>query len=160
MGLKKCPICELNYIEEQNEMCDICRRARKGADSTEDYAMCVVCGEHPAVSDLGLCSVCLYHREVLSDNGSESSDTIIDPVGTVAIDSGLESMELPMENGDVIPESEYRQIAMDLELDADEGDESDDDEYSDAINMEEYVDLDPDAITSGRQSESKTPSTH
>ena len=50
MALIKCPRCELNYINEEEKICSVCRREVRG--ETEQYDMielCSECGEHPVV---------------------------------------------------------------------------------------------------------------
>lgn len=130
MGLKKCPICELNYTDEQNEMCDICLRARKGTEAPEEYTMCIVCGENHAISDLGLCAMCVQGREVMTSGEvtAEMTEAGLDPVSNAVMDNGLDDMEIPIENESDIPESEYRQIAIALDIDEEDALQDDDDE--------------------------------
>ena len=49
MGLKKCPRCELNYIRDDEKLCNVCRRSAKLSDESEEEIMCIECGEHPAI---------------------------------------------------------------------------------------------------------------
>lgn len=148
MGLKKCPICELNYIDENEDMCNICLRARKRVGDNEEYALCTVCGERPVTSDIGICADCLHHSKLeLTDADTVSHDAITVPVGDVSIDSGLEAMELPLDSDDTIPESEYMEITRDLDMDRDDIDNFDEDEepYSDSIDFtDNKIDLEED----------------
>ncbi len=63
MGLKKCPRCELNYIRDDEKLCNVCRRSAKLSDESEEEIMCIECGEHPANRGKDLCPEC--YRESL-----------------------------------------------------------------------------------------------
>ena len=43
MGLIKCPRCELNYIQEGEGYCKICKREMKGESRRDEIEMCTVC---------------------------------------------------------------------------------------------------------------------
>ena len=49
MGYKKCPRCELNYIRDDQQLCDVCSRKRKASDDDNEVLMCIECGENPAM---------------------------------------------------------------------------------------------------------------
>ena len=36
MGYKKCPRCELNYIRDDQQLCDVCSRKRKASDDDNE----------------------------------------------------------------------------------------------------------------------------
>jgi predicted amidophosphoribosyltransferase len=74
MALHKCPRCELNYIREEEQYCDVCRRELKRAQARgrqiEDEAgdedeviICTECGEAPAVRGGELCPACLKEQK-------------------------------------------------------------------------------------------------
>lgn len=83
MAMHKCPRCELNYIREEEEYCDVCKRELKRAqargkhtddDSDDDeIIMCSECGEAPAVRGSELCSACLREqkRQAELENASD-----------------------------------------------------------------------------------------
>ena len=83
MALHKCPKCELNYIRDGEEFCDVCKREMKRAqargrhveDESEDdeVIMCTECGEAPAVRGSDLCAACLKEqkRQVELENAAE-----------------------------------------------------------------------------------------
>ena len=49
MGLRKCPRCELNYIRDDEQLCNVCKRHMKGEAETDDVVtICTECGENPA----------------------------------------------------------------------------------------------------------------
>ena len=41
MGYKKCPRCELNYIRDDQQLCDVCSRKRKASDDDNEVLMCI-----------------------------------------------------------------------------------------------------------------------
>jgi hypothetical protein len=66
MALRKCPKCELNYIKDDEQYCNVCLRELKTAvshhkqeDEDEEIIMCTECGEAPAVRGSDLCAECL-----------------------------------------------------------------------------------------------------
>lgn len=75
--LKKCPICELNYLRGTETICRVCAaaRARKHTydPAEQETVMCSECGEKPAVPGHDLCEDCLKEQkrqanlEVLAD---------------------------------------------------------------------------------------------
>ena len=83
MALHKCPKCELNYIREGEEYCDVCKREMKRAQTRgrrvdeeteeDELVMCSECGEAPAVHGSDLCAACLKEqkRQVELENASE-----------------------------------------------------------------------------------------
>lgn len=83
MALHKCPKCELNYIRDGEDFCDVCKREMKRAqargrhveDESEDdeVIMCTECGEAPAVRGSDLCAACLKEqkRQVELENAAE-----------------------------------------------------------------------------------------
>jgi len=82
MALHKCPKCELNYIRDGEEYCEVCRRELKRAQARGKHAydeadedeviMCSECGEEPAVRGGELCLSCLKEkkRQVELENAS------------------------------------------------------------------------------------------
>jgi hypothetical protein len=73
MALRKCPKCELNYIREDEEFCEVCKREMKRAqahikhaqeESEEDEViLCSECGEAPAARGGELCLSCLKEKK-------------------------------------------------------------------------------------------------
>lgn len=87
MALIKCPRCELNYMNDTDEMCSVCRREVRGESESYDMIeLCSECGENPVVPGYELCSSCL--KELQRRTAADSSDDVIvreDP--TIGIDS-------------------------------------------------------------------------
>lgn len=74
--LKKCPICELNYIRGNETMCRVCaaeRLKRRMPKTDDEIIMCSECGENPALPGHDLCEECLKEQkrqanlEILAD---------------------------------------------------------------------------------------------
>ena len=75
--LRKCPICELNYIRGNETMCRVCAAERSRKHTPEpaetEPVMCSECGEKPALPGRDLCEDCLKEQkrqanlEVLAD---------------------------------------------------------------------------------------------
>ena len=63
MGLKLCPICELNYIPTEKDICDVCARGRRKVE-VEEEQICVVCKENTVVRGENMCVSCLHDREL------------------------------------------------------------------------------------------------
>ena len=86
MALHKCPKCELNYIRDGEDYCEVCKRELKRAQSRghhveeeseeDEIIMCTECGEAPAVRGGELCAACLREqkRQVELENAAEVSD--------------------------------------------------------------------------------------
>lgn len=68
MALKKCPKCELNYIKEGEQYCNVCMRTLKNGRNhaepvaDEEELLCSECGENPAVHGYELCTECLREQ--------------------------------------------------------------------------------------------------
>lgn len=123
MALVKCPLCEINYMQDTDKYCKVCLREMKGIEdphATEHVEMCIVCGERPARPGNELCSVCLSEHKSLS---AESEDPYVDDLVDPAEEALHEVDDLD---------------GLELELDSSDDDESPDDELPDMD--EEYTD--------------------
>lgn len=87
MALIKCPRCELNYMNDNEEMCSVCRREVRGeSEQFEMIELCSECGENPVVPGYELCASCL--KELQMRTPVENTDEVIvreDP--NIGIDS-------------------------------------------------------------------------
>ncbi|MDD6887528.1 MAG: hypothetical protein ACI4MR_03335 [Candidatus Aphodomorpha sp.] len=69
MALRKCPKCELNYIREGEQYCNVCMRAMKNGRiqaepvAEEEETLCSECGEAPVVRGYDLCANCLREQK-------------------------------------------------------------------------------------------------
>lgn len=82
MALHKCPKCELNYIREGEDFCEVCKREMKRAQAhirhaeeegeDDEVILCSECGEAPVVRGGELCIACLKEkkRQVELENAS------------------------------------------------------------------------------------------
>ncbi len=136
MALIKCPRCELNYIEEGEGYCKICKREMKGERQPEEVEMCTVCNEHPVLPGKDVCLFC--YKEMNADNDRDE----LDEEAGVVMDSSALSIDpvstmdeiIPDIEDDDIPPREYSEIENDLSLEemadeqADDDDEDEDEE--------------------------------
>ncbi len=130
MALMKCPRCELNYIQEGEGYCKICKREMKGEVQHEEIELCTVCNEAPALPGKDVCLFCLKEMNANSNlNDNDDGNTVdesslsIDPVSTMD--------EIIPEMDEDIPPREYDEIENDLSLDELSDDEADDEDEED-----------------------------
>lgn len=99
MGLIKCPRCELNYMNDTDTMCTVCRREVRGESEQFEVEMCSECGENPVVPGHELCELCLKER---ARNAAPSTDDTIEPENTtIELDSvaDMDEIELDLHSG-------------------------------------------------------------
>lgn len=128
MALIKCPRCELNYINEGEGFCKICRREMKGEKPHDEFELCTVCNEAAALPGKDVCLFCLKEMNGNANNDDddenepvEEASLTIDPVSTM--DEIIPAID---EN---IPAHEYNEIESDLSLNVlEEEEEKNDDE--------------------------------
>ena len=135
MGLRKCPKCELNYIREGEDLCDVCKRSmKKDADSGLESVdgLCVECGENPAVRGSEYCAQCLreMRRQTVKKKVEEDLDT-----AAIGLDL-LDDIEVPIEDTEDIPETEMEEIDRELG----DGLDDEEDEMDTADEVEEDLD--------------------
>lgn len=80
---KKCPRCELNYIPEDREYCDVCEQEMRGIEpgyTEEEPVLCAKC--HQNVCEIGeeYCSECL--REKIAE-GEQVDNSELMPGATI-----------------------------------------------------------------------------
>ena len=144
MGFKKCPKCELNYIRDDEKLCNVCQRSSRHEPEPEEDLMCIECGEHPALKGRDLCAYCYkesLRQEQLSDQRKGHIGAIdIDEVELKEVDVSLPDEELPVDDipdefreddpSSDKPEDEEDTISIE-EIEDDEADFVDDDEAVD-----------------------------
>ena len=134
MGFIKCPRCELNYIEESEGFCKICKREMQGENNTDDVELCTICNERPVLHGRDVCAVCLKEMNAANDEDDSELDRDDEPVETVdensigSIDPVSSMDEIMPDISDDIPEGEYSEIESELSLDAMSEEEDEDDE--------------------------------
>ena len=115
MALIKCPRCELNYMNDNEEMCSVCRREVRGENEQfEMIELCSECGENPVVPGYELCASCL--KELQRRPASDPNDEVIvredpnigiDSVATMdEINRGSDVDDVTFEEDDDFPEDE------------------------------------------------------
>ena len=122
MALVKCPRCELNYMNDTDKMCSVCRREVRGeSEQFEMIEMCSECGENPVVPGQELCAYCL--KELARRSAVSTDDTIEPEATSIEIDSvsGMNEIELDL-HGDLDDE------VFDEDAKAEFGDDEDEDE--------------------------------
>ena len=117
MSLIKCPRCELNYMNDTDKMCSVCRREVRGeSESFDMIEMCSECGENPVVPGQELCAYCL--KELARRTDESTDDTVEPTAANIEIDSVSSMDEIELD----IPED------MDGEVFDDEDDEDNEDD--------------------------------
>ena len=122
MALVKCPRCELNFMNDTDKMCSVCRREVRGeSEQFEMIEMCSECGENPVVPGQELCAYCL--KELARRSAVSTDDTIEPEATSIEIDSvsGMDEIELDL-HGDLDDE------VFDEDAKAEFGDDEDEDE--------------------------------
>lgn len=101
MGFKKCPKCELNYIKDDEKLCNVCSRSTKHEPDPDDDLMCIECGEHPALKGRDLCAYCykesLRQEQLANQRKNHISGIDIDDVELKEVDVSLPDEELPVD---------------------------------------------------------------
>lgn len=126
MALIKCPRCELNYIQDTDGFCKICKREMKGETQREEIEMCTICNEAPALPGKDACLFCL--KEMNENNNENHDDDVRVDEANLDIDPVSSMDEIIPEIDDSIPEREFDEIENDLSLDAMGEEEMDDEE--------------------------------
>ena len=136
---KKCPRCELNYILDSEEMCDICK-AELGLetdivllddiiDDDEPLKLCPICKAAYIGLDEDMCENCLAQESRQEELGEESDD-----------------WREYLDDDDTKDADEEGDIPLD-ELDKEFGDEEDEEEeFEDEENMDLDFDDYPDDL--------------
>lgn len=141
MALVKCPRCELNYMNDTDTMCSVCRREVRGeSEQFEMIELCSECGENPVVPGQELCAYCL--KEQARRDAMESDDVIENAPANIEIDSVSTMDEIELDIGGGLGDEDFEDDA-DFSEDDDEEDEDvdgeaeDDDGFDDADSDDE-----------------------
>lgn len=90
MALKKCPKCEINYMRDDQQFCDVCLRQMKSRKRNkpveEEERMCSECGEVLAMPGHDLCEDCYNEQKrqqelenvILTEDPDELADEELD----------------------------------------------------------------------------------
>ena len=129
MSLVKCPRCELNYMNDTDEMCSVCRREVRGeSEQFEMIEMCSECGENPVVPGHELCAFCL--KEHSRRTAIDTSDDVIEQgAANIEIDSVTDMDEIELDLTDEpFDEDDKPDFGDDEDEEEDEDDEEDEEE--------------------------------
>lgn len=130
MKLVKCPICELNYMPTDAEMCDVCRNERKKSKKKDApvIQICPECNENPVVPGEEFCAACLREHKrleaiekiVLNQQGAldeEEEEALEDALAAEEETEDLDKLDFVQEDTDDIPEEELEDMEEELGLD-------------------------------------------
>ena len=123
IALVKCPRCELNYMNDTDKMCSVCRREVRG--ETEQFEMielCSECGENPVVPGQELCASCL--KEQARRNEIDSDEEIQHEPASIEIDSVSTMDEIELDIGDDLDGEDFGE---DADFDGEDQDEEEKD---------------------------------
>ena len=156
---KKCPRCDLNYILQEEEMCDICK-AELGLDSRivllddiidddEPLKLCPVCKTSYIGLDEDMCENCMsnYKRSDESEMDDDNDDwrTYLDDDDTKDADEEDIIPLEELENDDDFEDEEFEdEENVDMELDDYPDDLTDDFDDLDDLDDEDDEDEDED----------------
>lgn len=136
MGFIKCPRCELNYIQESEQYCLVCKREMKGDVKDDPFEMCSVCNENPVLPGKDICLFCLKElgKQAQADGDDDTTEVTdaanleMDSVSTMdEIDLDVESDITDPELGEIDRELSLEEKAEEEEEEADREDQDEDD---------------------------------
>ena len=121
MALVKCPRCELNYMNEGEKMCSVCRKELHGESEQYDVIeLCSECGENPVVPGQELCAYCL--KEFARRNADSSEDGVSDTaMGLDAMDAVSSMNEIDL--GDDLPDEDFGDESFEEDLDEEDSED-------------------------------------
>ena len=136
MGFVKCPRCELNYIQEGEQFCSVCKREIKGEVKDDPFELCSICNENPALPGKDVCRFCLKELgkqdESAEDTGevSAAADLELDSVTT------MDEIALDVDVDGDIPAHELGEIDRELSLEEKAEEEEEEAEEADKDGMD------------------------
>jgi hypothetical protein len=125
MALIKCPRCELNYMNDTDTMCSVCRRDVRGEIEQFDMIeLCSECGENTPLPGLEICASCFkeLQRGAVGETGD---DVVVREDATIGIDSVSTMDEIALDMNDDLEEEPFED--EDDAIDSDDDDEDDED---------------------------------
>ena len=106
MALVKCPRCELNYMNDTDTMCSVCRREVRGeSEQFEMIELCSECGENPVVPGQELCAYCL--KEQARRDAEETDEAIEHEPASIEIDSVATMDEIELDIGGSLDDEDF-----------------------------------------------------
>ena len=116
MKLVKCPRCELNYIQEGEGYCKICKREMKGESRNDEIELCTVCNEAPALPGKDVCLFCLKEMSQSEGEPEEAEMETADASNIGDMDDVSDMDEIIPEEDSEIKDAEYGEIDHQLSL--------------------------------------------
>lgn len=92
----KCPKCELNYLRDGEQYCDICLKDMKKKPQADEplEIICPECGENPVVKGREMCRACMLEKQKLDKAEKLATGTVAEEED-IEIDSIIGDDELP-----------------------------------------------------------------
>lgn len=127
MALIKCPRCELNYMNDTDTMCSVCRREVRGeSEQFEMVELCSECGENPVVPGHELCAYCL--KEQARRDDIDSDEEIQHEPTSIEIDSVATMDEIELDIGGGLDDEDFSEDADFADEDEESLDEASDED--------------------------------
>lgn len=103
--MNKCPKCELNYKQDDEQYCSICMKEMSGKEDVSEFDVCILCGSNNVVEGENICESCMNKRTMEDDvDKSEEYEVSIDGysdlIDTDIPDCDLETIGEEMEEYD------------------------------------------------------------
>ena len=128
MALVKCPRCELNYMNDTDTMCSVCRREVRGeSEQFEMIELCSECGENPVVPGQELCAACLKEQARRTES-MDSDETIEREPASIEIDSVSTMDEIQLDIGGGLDDEVFEDNPDFVDEDDDEEDDEEEEE--------------------------------
>lgn len=134
MAYVKCPRCELNYMQDTERVCAVCKREMRGEDLHDEVEICIECGERPAEAGEELCSVCLKELGRRTDAPISVADAIepeasivLDDVPLGDMDSASNIEEIQIDSPDMPEDGEFTEIARELLIEEEAAEDEEED---------------------------------
>ena len=116
MGFIKCPRCELNYIQEEEQYCSVCKREMKGESHDDPFELCSICNENPVMPGKDVCLICykeMNQQQGLRDDSADEQET---PDVSLDMEDVTDMQEIELDTlGDDMPEEIGEQISLEEE---------------------------------------------
>lgn len=129
MALVKCPRCELNYMNDTDKMCSVCRREVRGeTEHFEVIELCSECGENPVVPGQELCAQCLKEQQERREESMDGEENVIRESANIEIDSVSTMDEIQLDIGGSLDDEVFEDNPDFVD---DEDDDEDDEEEED-----------------------------
>ena len=112
MALVKCPRCELNYMQDTEKLCTVCRSEMRGGEVVREEVadLCVECGEHAVAPGEELCYFCIKEirqQENLLLGAADTSDADLALSAGGAIDEiAVDDLDEELPERDFVPDDE------------------------------------------------------